>query len=237
MERPGVLGLDDHILRDHPAHADHAIPDVGTPIPMGPKKARRHLIALYGRACQACGRRPPEVRLTVDHVIPKVEGGEDRLENYQLLCYDCNQMKDAVIIDFRTTGGAQYDSRREPHTRAREVVGGIPQIAEWSQERVSEPLDTDPGGASPDADSSFGWLTFTDQEDEMPGDDDVVRARLVRTDDGRSTLVFEPIDIYRHRITLKSQPDGTMRIKIGAPVEITSIHPAPAMLRLLEEAS
>ena len=43
--------------------------------------------------CQYCGRRPPEVVLEVDHVIPRNEGGSDEPDNLTTSCFDCNRGK------------------------------------------------------------------------------------------------------------------------------------------------
>ena len=37
------------------------------------------------------------VMLTVDHIIPKVAGGENTIENYQTMCWECNQVKDSYV--------------------------------------------------------------------------------------------------------------------------------------------
>lgn len=34
-----------------------------------------------------------EVLMTKDHIIPRSKGGEDHLNNYQTMCYCCNQKK------------------------------------------------------------------------------------------------------------------------------------------------
>jgi 5-methylcytosine-specific restriction endonuclease McrA len=38
-----------------------------------------------------------EVMLTKDHIIPKSKGGKDDLNNYNTLCYDCNQEKGDIL--------------------------------------------------------------------------------------------------------------------------------------------
>lgn len=43
--------------------------------------------------CVCCGRKPPEVELEVDHVIPFSKGGGNDLSNLQALCFDCNRGK------------------------------------------------------------------------------------------------------------------------------------------------
>jgi hypothetical protein len=48
--------------------------------------------------CQYCGRRPPEVMLHADHVVPVVEGGSDDPSNLTTSCVDCNQGKAGVSL-------------------------------------------------------------------------------------------------------------------------------------------
>lgn len=45
------------------------------------------------KVCQNCGSNE---NLTVDHVIPLVEGGKDTFENLTTLCYNCNFRKGPV---------------------------------------------------------------------------------------------------------------------------------------------
>lgn len=34
--------------------------------------------------------------LTIDHKIPKCQGGKDEIKNYQTLCYECNSIKSGL---------------------------------------------------------------------------------------------------------------------------------------------
>jgi 5-methylcytosine-specific restriction endonuclease McrA len=52
--------------------------------------------------CLCCGRREPEIRLTIDHVIPVSRGGSNAVENCQGLCADCNSAKFTRDTDYRT---------------------------------------------------------------------------------------------------------------------------------------
>lgn len=52
-----------------------------------------------GFSCGYCGRKPPAVTLEVDHIIPRVEGGGDDVENLVTSCWDCNRGKGAVPLD------------------------------------------------------------------------------------------------------------------------------------------
>lgn len=55
----------------------------------------------YSFRCLCCGRQEPEVRLTIDHVIPLILGGTNSIENIQPLCRSCNSRKGRKIIDYR----------------------------------------------------------------------------------------------------------------------------------------
>lgn len=60
------------------------------------------LFALYDYRCLRCGADGrKDVKLTLDHVVPLVLGGDNNLENAQPLCFSCNSIKNAKIIDYR----------------------------------------------------------------------------------------------------------------------------------------
>jgi 5-methylcytosine-specific restriction endonuclease McrA len=44
-------------------------------------------------ACRYCGRKPPEVELEVDHLVPRSAGGTDDPSNLVTACFDCNRGK------------------------------------------------------------------------------------------------------------------------------------------------
>ena len=57
---------------------------------------RTHKHTLYGRqegVCAGCRLLFPYRNLTVDHIIPRHQGGHSHLDNLQLLCGACNSMK------------------------------------------------------------------------------------------------------------------------------------------------
>ena len=47
------------------------------------------------KKCVFCGRQEPEIKLTIDHKLPKSKNPKARglLANYQLLCWPCNMLK------------------------------------------------------------------------------------------------------------------------------------------------
>jgi 5-methylcytosine-specific restriction protein A len=63
----------------------------------------RSIKAAQGYTCLRCGRREPEIRLTVDHVIPLSRGGPNVAANVQGLCGPCNKAKGSSSTDYRCT--------------------------------------------------------------------------------------------------------------------------------------
>lgn len=61
----------------------------------------RALKKFYDFTCLDCGRREPEIKLTVDHVVPVSKGGANTIDNIQPLCLSCNDKKGIKVIDFR----------------------------------------------------------------------------------------------------------------------------------------
>lgn len=63
------------------------------------------ILERYGRQCQLCGQKPPNVTLHVDHIIPISIDPTKYLdiENLQVLCESCNLGKaNRSITDFRS---------------------------------------------------------------------------------------------------------------------------------------
>jgi 5-methylcytosine-specific restriction endonuclease McrA len=55
----------------------------------------------YDYTCLRCGRRQPEIDLTMDHVVPISCGGRHEAANIQPLCSACNSAKHDAEIDYR----------------------------------------------------------------------------------------------------------------------------------------
>lgn len=59
------------------------------------KKQRFEIFKRDGFVCQYCGRKPPQIILEIDHVIPRKKSGRDIPENLITACFDCNRGKGA----------------------------------------------------------------------------------------------------------------------------------------------
>jgi len=54
---------------------------------------RRNIFARDGNQCQYCGRKFPMNELSLDHVIPRSQGGGTTWDNIVCACVDCNVRK------------------------------------------------------------------------------------------------------------------------------------------------
>lgn len=71
--------------------------------------SRRNIFKRDHYTCQYCGKQPGAEELTVDHVIPRAQGGQSRWDNCVLACVECNKRK----AD-RTPEQAKMRLKREP---------------------------------------------------------------------------------------------------------------------------
>jgi 5-methylcytosine-specific restriction endonuclease McrA len=55
--------------------------------------SRRNLFKRDRYTCQYCGSQPVADELTIDHVIPRSQGGQSTWTNCVLACVDCNHKK------------------------------------------------------------------------------------------------------------------------------------------------
>lgn len=76
------------------------------------KSLRYQILRRDNHTCRYCGRTAPEVRLTVDHVVPEALGGPDTPENLVAACSDCNSGKSATPPDAALVAQVQDDALR-----------------------------------------------------------------------------------------------------------------------------
>ena len=63
------------------------------------KRLRYEIMRRDNHACRYCGGMAPDVKLTVDHVLPSALGGTDDPSNLVTACKDCNAGKTSVHPD------------------------------------------------------------------------------------------------------------------------------------------
>lgn len=54
----------------------------------------------FKRTCLSCRKTEPEIKLTIDHIIPVTRGGKHQATNIQPLCKPCNSRKYTKIIRY-----------------------------------------------------------------------------------------------------------------------------------------
>jgi 5-methylcytosine-specific restriction endonuclease McrA len=53
---------------------------------------------IYELTCWMCGKKEPEIKLSIDHKIPLSKGGSNEIDNIQPLCRSCNSRKNTQIL-------------------------------------------------------------------------------------------------------------------------------------------
>ena len=71
--------------------------------------SRRNIFKRDRFTCQYCGAQPQADELTIDHVLPKSQGGQSTWENCVLACVHCNHVKAA-----KTPAQAGMKLRKKP---------------------------------------------------------------------------------------------------------------------------
>jgi 5-methylcytosine-specific restriction endonuclease McrA len=50
-------------------------------------------VAMLENKCQGCFKTEPEIKITIDHIVPVSRGGTNHIDNLQPLCMQCNRFK------------------------------------------------------------------------------------------------------------------------------------------------
>jgi hypothetical protein len=64
-----------------------------------PKRLRYEVLRRDNFTCRYCGAKAPDVKITVDHVMPDVLEGPTKASNLVAACSDCNSGKSSTIPD------------------------------------------------------------------------------------------------------------------------------------------
>ena len=76
------------------------------------RRLRFEILRRDSHTCRYCGAAAPDVKLTVDHVIPSALGGSDKPSNLVTACVDCNSGKSSVPADSATVADVAKDALR-----------------------------------------------------------------------------------------------------------------------------
>jgi 5-methylcytosine-specific restriction endonuclease McrA len=92
--------------------------------------SRRNIFKRDHYTCQYCGEQPGSEELTIDHVVPRAQGGTSTWQNCVLACVACNKRK----AD-RTPVQAGLRLRKQPVRPAWKPLYASPsvRIASWSK--------------------------------------------------------------------------------------------------------
>lgn len=81
--------------------------------------------------CTYCGRRPPEVALHVDHVVPTASGGETVIGNLVTACVDCNAGKGSRLLAADASDTTLADAQKLAFEAARRDNDVLEVMEEW----------------------------------------------------------------------------------------------------------
>jgi len=79
--------------------------------------SRRNLFARDKQSCQYCGQQLTLSQMSLDHVVPRSQGGNTNWENIVCCCVKCNTTKGG-----RTPGQARMQLQRQPRKPAQQSL-------------------------------------------------------------------------------------------------------------------
>lgn len=89
------------------------------------RRLRFEILRRDNHACRYCGACAPDVKLTVDHVIPVALGGSDDPTNLVAACRECNAGKSATNPDAALVADVRADALRWAQAmQVAEVISG-----------------------------------------------------------------------------------------------------------------
>lgn len=76
------------------------------------KRTRYEVLKRDNHSCRYCGGSAPDVKLTVDHVVPVALGGTDNPDNLVAACADCNAGKSSTSPTDEAVADVAQDALR-----------------------------------------------------------------------------------------------------------------------------
>ena len=140
------------------------------------KRTRYEVLKRDNHACRYCGGIAPDVKLHVDHVIPKSLGGTDKPDNLVAACEDCNLGKsstspdDALVAEVNEQALAYAQALRANIKKVTGQAIGLRKIRRRLQSYWVESADTYGLYSAPPMDPNFNtslqkWLSLGLDED------------------------------------------------------------------------
>jgi hypothetical protein len=86
------------------------------------RRLRFEILRRDNHACRYCGATAPEVKLTVDHVVPEALGGTDDPSNLVTACQSCNSGKTSIAPDSPLVDDVAADALRWARARERALA-------------------------------------------------------------------------------------------------------------------
>jgi 5-methylcytosine-specific restriction endonuclease McrA len=93
--------------------------------------SRRGVLLRDRETCQYCGAQPGRAHLTLDHVLPRAQGGRSEWENVVSACYSCNHRKGGRTPE--QAGMALRSKPRQPRYAAFVLLGELERHNAWSK--------------------------------------------------------------------------------------------------------
>ncbi len=93
--------------------------------------SRRGVLARDRETCQYCGAQPGRAHLTIDHVLPRAQGGTTSWENVVAACEGCNHRKGNRTP--QQAGMAPRAAPRQPSYVAFALLGTLERHAVWQR--------------------------------------------------------------------------------------------------------
>ena len=101
------------------------------------KRTRFEVLRRDDYTCRYCGQSAPDVKLTVDHVMPKALGGTDAPSNLVAACVDCNAGKASSAPDAATVADVHAEALRWAE-RTRQAYAVLVEDVHRADEYVEE---------------------------------------------------------------------------------------------------
>lgn len=99
--------------------------------PLSKGETHKALLEKWGSICWGCNYEQPSGRhLEVDHIRPKVDGGDDYLPNRSLLCSPCNKVKGSRL----TLHGLREHNQGEGYWNHDRPAIPLKAAAEWAKQ-------------------------------------------------------------------------------------------------------